>query len=88
LANESLGKAVFGIFIAVDEIVAAERAPDRFERGRPGPFVHRDANAVAPDLAQVDAVIHRILHDQPLIGADIDRNRIEEGIGMDVKAQR
>jgi hypothetical protein len=57
LADELLGQTVFGIFVTVDEIITAERAPDGFESGGPAPLVDRDANTVAPDLAQVDAVV-------------------------------
>src|SRR4029079_4777452 len=88
LADESFGKAIFGIFVAVDEVVAAERAPDGLERCRPRLLVDRDADPVMPDLSQVDAVVDGVLHDQSLIGADLPRDGVKERLRPDLEAER
>ena len=76
------------MFIAIDQVVAAERAPDGLKRGRPRPLVDRDADPVMPDLAQVDAIVDRILHDQSLIGPDLHGDGVEERLRPDLEAER
>ena len=88
LAYERHGQAIFRKFVAIDEVVAAEGAPHGFKRRRPRALVDRDPNAVAADLAKVHAIVYGVLHDQSLIGADLDRDGVEELLRRDRKAER
>ncbi|MPL94939.1 hypothetical protein SDC9_41102 [bioreactor metagenome] len=51
-----------------------------------GELVDRDADAVASDLAQVDAAMARRRHDPLLTDADLHGDRVEEGLGRDLGA--
>ena len=88
LANERRGQAIFRMFVAIDEVVAAEGAPHGFQRRRPRALVDRDPDTIVADLAQVHAIVHGVFHDQPLIRADLDRDRVEELVRRDRKAER
>ena len=64
----------------------AKGAPDGFDRLGHRTFVQRDADTCFTDAAQVDAFVHCGFHDRGLQGADINRHRVEEGFGIDLKA--
>ena len=82
------GSLIGRMFIAIDEIIAAEGAPHCFERRRTRALVDRNPNPVAADLTKVDAIVHGVFHDQPLIGADLDRKGVEEFLRSNSKAER
>src|SRR5690606_8916553 len=86
--DESLGKPEIRILLVIGEVRAAEGAPDGLNRFRKRALVERDADAIVTDLAQVDAVLDRLLHDLALIGTDLDRDSVEEGVGADLEAER
>ena len=84
---QAAGQAIVREVVVVFEGPAAERGQDRLHGAGPGPFIDRDTDPVGPDGAQVDAVVDGVLQDHRLEGADIDRDRVEELLGVDGVAQ-
>ncbi len=84
LADERLGDEIFGKFIAVDEVVAAERAPNSFKRVRPRPLVDRNADPVA-DLCIFMPLLMNFF--STTRGLDLHRDCVEEVGRPDLEAE-
>ncbi|MNI13269.1 hypothetical protein D3C73_664850 [compost metagenome] len=79
-------QAVFDFEVG-DLEIAAECAPDGFERHRTSALVERHADLRLADLAQVDAFGDGCTQDQALHVADLDRDRVEEGFRLNFVAE-
>ncbi len=76
------------IRLLINEIEAPECAPHGFDYVGPRALINGDADAVVADLAQVDAVVDGILHDEALIGTDIDGDGVEVSGRPHLEAER
>ena len=87
-ADQVLRQSRCGECILIGQVEPTERAPDRFKSVRPRALIDRDADAVIADLAQVDSVVDGVLHDQSLVGSDLNRDGVEIGRRADLEPQR